>query len=216
MYRPGEKATLMHVHVRDRVKRKFTGVPGVKIDDKSGRAFKVLLDGAPYGIEAKAEFKCKKIDARLLTSNIRTIAVNRFEKGLPELKRDSRAHVQPPLAEGWREPETTGGIEPGHGNAGYIINALWTGFEKLCLTYYIGPRKARLAVDIPLDGEGASVVALPLADITEVAPRKRVKPRKKKEDVAEPGPRPKKRIKLEVVEPEEKTRKKARNNGEDS
>jgi hypothetical protein len=188
----------------------------VKIDDRPGRAFKVLLDGAPYGIEAKAEFKCKKIDARLLTSNIRTIAVNRFEKGLPELKREARAHVQPPLADDWREPETTGGIEPGHGNAGYIINALWTAFEKLCLTYYTGPRKARLAVDIPLDSSGASVVALPLAEINEVTPRKRVKPRKKKVEEAKPDARPKRRIKLEAVEPVEEKRKKARNNGEDS
>jgi hypothetical protein len=212
LYRPGEKATLMHVHVRDRMKQNFDGVPGVKIDDKSGRAFKVHLDGAPYDIPAKAEFKCQKLTKKLLTANIRTRAVRRFEKGLPE----AIPRIQPSF-EDWREPETTGGVEPGHGVAGYIIDALWLNFERLCITCFTGERSARLSVEIPLGGDGnATVINLPLGDIHEITPRKRVKPRKKKEDVAEPNARPKKHIKLEPVESEEQTRKKARNNGEDS
>jgi hypothetical protein len=212
LYRPGEKATLMHVHVRDRIKKNFEGVKGVRIEDKSGRAFKVHLDGAPYDIPAKAEFKCKKLTKQLLTANIRTRTVRRFEKGLPE----ARPLIQPAFDD-WRAPETVGGVEPGHGVAGYIIDALWLNFERLCMTYFTGERSARLAVEIPLGGDGDStVINLPLGDIQEITPRKRVKPRKKKEDVAKPDARPKKHIKSETVEPEEQKRKKARNNGEDS
>ena len=47
LYRPGEKASIMHVHVRDRMIKIFDGIPGVKIEDKPGRAFKVKMDGAP-------------------------------------------------------------------------------------------------------------------------------------------------------------------------
>jgi len=146
-----------------------------------------------------------------------TKAVRRFQKGLPEI---TRPHIQPSLGD-IREPEITGGIEPGHGNAGYVINALWTDFERLTLTEYTGLHSVRLAVEIALDGVGAmaQVVELPLAEIKEVATRKRVKPRKAKEAEAKPNAKPKRRIQLEVVSDEsaeENPKKKAVNDGADS
>jgi hypothetical protein len=156
--------------------------------------------------------KCKKIGSNLLTSGILTKSVKRFEKGLPEWTPGVQESLFPGM-----EPKTVEG-PVGHGNAGYIINALWTEFERLCVTFYTDVRTARLSVEIPLGGDGgATVVDLPLGDYHEVTERKRVKPRKKKEEVAEPDARLKRRIKLEAVEPEEETKKKrARNNGEDS
>jgi hypothetical protein len=197
LYRPGEKATLMHAHVRDRMNRNFKGVPGVKIEDKPGRAFKIKLDGAPYDIPAKGEFKCKKNKPNLLTSSIMTRAVRRYQKGLPE---QPTAHVQPSLGD-IREPETTGGVEPGHGNAGYVINDLWTAFERLTITEHTGIHSVRIAVEIALDsaGEMAEIVELPLAEIKEVPTRKRVKHRKVEAASVEEKPK-KKRIKKESIE----------------
>jgi hypothetical protein len=218
LYRPGEKATLMHAHVRDRMNKNFAGVPGVKIEDKSGRAYKIRLDGAPHGIEAKAEFKCKKNKPNLLTSSIMTKAVELFQKGLPERKRTP--HIQPPLGD-IREPEITGGIEPGHGNAGYVINDLWTAFEGLYITEHTGIHSVRLSAAIPLDNNGsmAEVVELPLADIKEVITRKRVKHRKVEAASVEEKPK-KKRIKQETIEsnlPKDKeNRKKAVNDESDN
>jgi hypothetical protein len=207
----------MHVHVRDRMNKNFAGVPGVKIEDKSGRAYKIKMDGAPYKIDAKAEFKCKKNDPRLLTSSIMTRAVRRFQKGLPE---NPTAHIQPSLGD-IREAEITGGIEPGHGNAGYVMNDLWTAFERLCVTEHTGIRSVRLAVEIELDGVGsmAEVVELPLAEIKEVITRKRVKHRKVEAASVKETPK-KKRIKQESIEsnlPQDKAnRKKAVNDESDN
>ncbi len=210
-YTLADKAYIMHIHVRDRMTKNFTGVPGAEPFFKPGRAFKIKLDGAPYGIPIKAELKCKKLTAQLLTSNIRTRAVNNFEKGRPE------TYVQSSFGD-WRDPQTVSEAEPTHGNAGYIINSLWTAFERLCVTCYTGARSARLAVEIPLGGNASTstVINLPVGEITEVKPRKRVKPRRKNaagEAADGKEARTPKRIKFEVVVKGEEQEKK-RNKGE--
>ena len=207
LYNPSELATVMHVHVKDRMTQNFEGVPGADIQRKPGRAYKIELDGAPIGIPGKAIFKCKKINSKLLTANITTGAVRRFNN------QQSEVHVQLPIAD-WVQPKTTGGTEPAHGNVGYIPNAFWTDFERLCVTYYTGLRSAVLVLEIPLNqaGTSAEVIEIPLGEITEAPARKRVKPRRKKAEIetieGHEKKEAKKRIKSETKEIEPATEQK--------
>lgn len=190
-------AVLMHVHTCHCMRLEFAGVDGATPKHKKGGAFILELDGAPIGIPDIAELKCKKVDQRLLTSNIPTQAVKDFHRQRPERTRS----IQGALAD-WVSPKSVGSQEPGHGNAGYMLDALARGFERLCVTYLTGLKSATLVLEIPVDGEGtqAQVFNITVGDITEVAPRKRVKARAKKADATEEKPKEtKKRIKSEAV-----------------
>ena len=208
LFDPSALAMLMHVHVRHRMKLNFTGVLGADPVQKKGRAFCIKLDGAAIGIPEVAEFKCKKINHRLLTANIPTLAVKAFN--------NQRPAVQPSLGD-WVSPKTL--KEPSHGNAGYIPNPLWTGFERLCVTYPTGMHSAQLVLELSAEAPAAPVINLPVGEIKEIQPRKRVKAREQKKDAAQSDGKAKKRLKLVSTDngsKEEKTKKRARNNGADS
>jgi len=210
LYNASELTQLMHVHVRDRMQKNFKDVPGADTSYKAGRAFKVYIDGAPIGIPGHALFKCKKVSPRLLTASITTESVKRFNTQRP----DGVPHVQLPISD-WREPKTMGGVEPGHGNVGYIPNSFWTGFERLCVSYYTGVKSARLVADIPVVGSGnGNLIQLPLGELTQAPARKRVKPKQKLKlvDVERLADhqqkKPKQRIKRETAEPQPLTDRK--------
>jgi|GEM_PF-3686278 len=207
LYNKSELTSLMHSHVRDRMQQNFNGVPGADTSYKPGRAFRVYIDGAPIGIQGHALFKCKKMDMRLLTANINTNAVRRFNNQLPE----GTPHIQLPISD-WREPKTVGGVEPGHGNVGYIPNLFWTGFDRLCITYYTGLRSARLVVEIPVSevGTTGNLLQIPLGEITSVPTHKRVRAKQQKANVERIADhkKPKQRIKRETSEPHRPTDRK--------
>jgi hypothetical protein len=195
-------AVLMHVHTCHCMRLEFAGVPGANPKQKKGGAFILELDGAPMDIPDVAELKCKKVDQRLLTSNIPTQAVKDFHKQRPERTRS----IQAALAD-WVAPKSVGRQEPGHGNAGYMLDALARGFERLCVTYLTGLKSATLVLEIPIEiaGEEAQIFNITVGDITEVAPRRRVKARSKKADAVEEAPKEKKRVQSGSTEAEEES-----------
>jgi hypothetical protein len=174
LFGPLEFAVLMHCHVRDRLQRNFEGKAGAKPIKQKGRAFKVELDGTPIGIPRKLVFKAKKINHKLLTANIPTKAVKNFNSQQPEF--------QPVIQYSFfGDDKVVNEPEPAHFNAGYIPNALFTGFDRICITYLVGLRSAHLVLEIPIEiaGESAQVISLPLGEITDAPKEKRVKPRRK-------------------------------------
>lgn len=118
--------------------------------------------------------------------------------GIPEVvELIRRRHIQDTLDPSFGPPKTVDNEPPAHGNAGYILDALKTGFERLCVTYMRGLHSAELVLELS-KGTRAEVLNLPIAQITEApAKKKRVKPRKTIEAV----PDIKRRVKIEAVKP---------------
>lgn len=184
-------AVVMHVHVCHAMRRIFAEVPGATPGKKKSRAFILELDGAPLNIPEVVNLKCKQVDQKLLTKNIPTDAVKAFNTQSPARKRT----IQDTLDPSWGPPKTVDSEPPARGNAGYMLDALKTGFDRLCVTYMRDLRSAELVLELSTTATKAEVISLPIAEITEAPAKKsRVRhPRKRKD-----AETPKKRIKTET------------------
>jgi hypothetical protein len=142
LFNPTEYANVMHAHVRHHAKRHFTGLPGITIREKRGRAFCIEIDGALHDVPGRAIVKLKKLDAALIAKNIPTQAVIRFNQQESETT-PYRVVIQQGL---FGDHKTViEGTDPANLIVGYVPNALFTKVERVCAMYPTGMRTSQLS-----------------------------------------------------------------------
>lgn len=172
-----EKANVMHAHLRHRIKTIFRGVSGVYFDERPNRAFKIILDGRPVGINAIGFVKLKKSSKYLKTSNILTKTVENFmTQQLDNLT------FTPVIQHSLFGNTEESGLKtdrivnlPDFVNlmACYCPNKTWSDFDRLAVTFPVSIKNVKLVSDF------TEIVSESVAEVVDIQPRTSVKPQKK-------------------------------------
>lgn len=168
LYNPREMANVMHAHLRDRIKKNFRGLPGVDFDERPNRAFRIILDGRPIGINAVGFVKIKKSTKFFRTSNILTRAVREFMT-----QQNKHLNFTPEIQASLFPDEDTGLKPtrivnlPSFVNliACYVPNKIWSAFERLAVTFPVSINQIKLVSDF------TEIAAHATADIIPMQPR---------------------------------------------
>lgn len=162
VHSPLARAVLLRDHCVDHVLRAFADDPDVVCRVVNG-LFRVEIAGGSAGVAGSITCRLKKLNRKLLTSNIPTQQALDFEQ------------QQPLQGELFGESLTV--ERPVHINIGYWPNDLWTEPEAVYTTLPNGRRSIRWAFRISDDEDGSKVVVeMPIEPLPDE--RKRVSPKK--------------------------------------
>lgn len=179
IHSPITRANLFRDHVVDHARRNFTDVAGADPRDKSNGLFYIELDGKAVGIDGSVAMRFKKLNKKLLTSNVPTRQSNAFNAQLPVCG----SMIQGEL---FGVPIVMHRPEPTHVNAGYLPNELWTVIESLFVTCPNGKYKLEFFLKVYNEQAGTQATVYELPVTPEIQPtRKRVRPKKKDKDKAD-------------------------------
>jgi hypothetical protein len=146
VHSPLARAVLLRDHCVDHVVRAFDGNPIVTCRVVNG-LFRVEISGATVGVKGSITCRMKKLNRKMLTSNIPTQQALDFEQ-------------QKPLQyELFGEPLTKD--QPVHINIGYWPNKLWTEPEGVYSTLPNGRLSIKWALKIS-DDEATTVIEMPI------------------------------------------------------
>ena len=181
LYNGREKANCMHAYLRHHLKKVFRGVKGVYFDERPNRAFKIILDGRPYNLQAVAFVKIKKSAKNLRTANIKTKTVVDFMTQQMD-KLDFMPIIQHSLFENVPELKQATVVNiPDFVNliASYCPNKIWSDFERLAVSFPISIEKIKLVNDFTdvITETNAEVVDMKPQTTAQTEQRKRVRQR---------------------------------------
>ena len=169
IHSPLARAVLIRDHCIDQVKRSFASHPHVSLKTKNG-LFVVEMSGIPVGINGSIVAKLKKLNPRMLASNIPTNQSLAFD----EQKVLISIPVQLPL---FGEPITIVHDEPTHINIGYLPDNLWLMFEGVYVTLPNGKGSIKWFSKISDDvlSNEVPVIVMPVQRVTNKPKRVHVK-----------------------------------------
>jgi hypothetical protein len=178
IHSPRTRANIFRDHVVDHVKRNFAGINDVTPVEKANGLFYLEISGEQVGVKGAVAMKFKKVNAKLLASNVSTKQADNFNSQLPVCETlqqldlfGNHIIVQRP--------------EPTHINAAYLPNDLWTDFEGLFITCPDGKYKLAFSLEVDSNNAAAAGVVVDLVPVPsqDMPSKRRVRPKtdKKKE-----------------------------------
>jgi hypothetical protein len=165
------RANIFRDHVVDHARRNFEGKEFARPVETPNGLFCIEIDGKGSGIDGRLLIRFKKLNKKLLASNVLTKQAADFN----EQKDVFSQPVQMPLFDGLSKVEFS---LPTNLNAGYIPNELWTGLEGMFVTCPNGKRSiawfANIGDSTSADRQGC-LIPLPIETTVEESARQRVR-----------------------------------------
>jgi hypothetical protein len=176
IHSPRSRASILHDHCVFHVQVFCANNPDITFPPKKRGLFTIELSGVPLGIDGAILARFKKLTERLLTSNISTAQVRKFNNQQPlEVQLDLFGF---PLID----------IEPPHINIGYLPDEFWTGLEAVYATMPNGSHALQWFIKLS-DDKGASqtpIIHMPLTTSTPAQSR-RVTPKRSADEKKKKG-----------------------------
>lgn len=155
VHSPLTRACTIRDHCIDHVQRKFANDESVNCDKKTNGLFVVFIDGSPLGIAGSVAARLKKLDEKLLASNIPTKQSVAFDEQRPVFATAHQLDL-------FGFPLTSVKVEPAHINIGYLPDNFWMSFEGVYATLPNGKRSIKWFVNL---SDAAQILAAPIIEM---------------------------------------------------